>query len=155
MKITITIKKGDVLNEAHKVTAYLAAHRTDKDGTPLYNSIASTDSQNEMLELYWRSAKSGICDLCKRFSPLILSKEDSNQSADDTAQFTFALEVSSNFDTDTLDSITNVIRTLMIDNVVSGWLSVVSPTEAALFVTDTQNNAKVLMRLLHHVKRPI
>jgi hypothetical protein len=155
MKITITIKKGDVLNEVHKLTAYVGSHRADKDGKILYGGIASMESDNEMLELYWRNAKAQLCDLCKRFTPLDISNADSNQSADDNEQFVLSLEVSASWDTDTLNTVLNAIRTYMIYSIVVSWLTVVAPAEAQSYVVEANNAGALLLKLLHHVKRPI
>lgn len=65
--VDITISKAQVLDEVTKLTAYTGAKAMTDQDTGVYERIAITDADRDLLERYWAEACASVTEALKRW----------------------------------------------------------------------------------------
>ena len=65
--IIINIKRGDVLAEVGRITAYTGVKSDDSDSGALFERVATVEEDADLFARYWRDACAIVAERLKQF----------------------------------------------------------------------------------------
>lgn len=147
MRVTYTVDKNTVLKEVRRLTAYLGQRKQGDDGT--YERISTTESDNDMLEPFWKAACSAATDQLKHFA-----RQIENDVEGDNPCYEVVMEMASLYDTNLNESVEDSLQNFFINTIASKWLNTVSPDDAARFAAEALGYMKDVENKMYYRKRP-
>lgn len=162
MRVTYTIDKGKVLTEVRRLTAY-AAQRKGEEGA--FERMAATESDEGLLEQFWKSACAAATEQLKEYARMIDAGED--ESGDGIATYrtdgiaTYqayeaVMEMPSLYDKKLNESIEGSLQGFFVNIIASKWFAWTDASGKAAETAAAE--ALVCMqdveRKIYHRKRP-
>lgn len=151
IEVKVYIKKSVIYNEVAKITSYIGAKRIDADQN-VYERVFSTEDDRELLERYWREAKSDLTDIVSRWL-VGSSKVDNSQVVDDAEVWEITLNMPHTFHLQMVDALDEDIHSFMIHSIIFKWLSVSEPKEAEYYhVQMMSKKESITKKLMYRIK---
>lgn len=153
IELKINIKKSVVYNEISKISSYIGAKRIDAD-QKIYERVFSTEDDRELLERYWREAKSMVLALLSRWLITTTFPENS-QTVDDAEVWSVTLIMPDAFKKELAYGIDEDIHSFMINEILFKWLAVSEPKEAEYYKAVAETKSEAITDKLLFRTRPI
>ncbi len=147
MRVTYTVYKNTVLNEVRRLTNYVGSRKQGDESAFL--RISATESDEDMLEQFWKAACSAATDMLMHFSRSI-----ENDVEGDAPCYEVVMEMSSLYDTALNDSVEDSLQNFFINLMTSKWCKIVCPDDEAKYASDALGYMKDVERKIYHRKRP-
>lgn len=142
MEVNITITKTTVLAEVGRLTNY-AGNKMDGDGSA-FKRVSTTESDQDMLGQFWRSACDGATEAMKRFVRSVSTSPD----------YAVTLDVSSSYDSSLTDSIKTNLQDYLTLHIVSRWYKLSNKSEAEGYGMEAASQLDEAMSKIFYKKKP-
>lgn len=115
MEFSFTVVKDKVLEEVAKTTAYLGAKNDNKNDGKNYETIATVDADNDMLERFWKEACQDLTLILKRFI-----KQDCVMDYD--SDYKVDVQMNPSFNDAFVPTIRDLMNSFAVETVTAKWL---------------------------------
>lgn len=152
--MNIDIVKSSVFSEVGRLTNYGGSK---KDGDErAFERIATTGSDDNMLEQFWRAACDGVTEAMKRFIIEIKTEKSKTVEGETvtTAGWYATLEVSKSYDETLTDSINTNVFNYIVLSIVSRWYKMTNGDEAADYAAEAVGQLDEALSKLFYKKKP-
>lgn len=158
--ITLEIKKGSVLDEVNKQTAYVGAKITMSDGTNAYDKIYATSDDNAMLERFWKEAvafttgnlklylKSYIIGVATPFDP-----KPETVSTNDV--LTITLTMPTRYDVAQTLSVNASLYSYFVNYMTARWMALTNKPEAEYYEKYASTSMNDILKKIFSKTKPV
>lgn len=143
MDIILRLEKEIVFDEVLKTSTYTGAKIREDDA---YERISATDENKDILERFWQESKNTICTNIKR----VLHEE-----SEENGIWQLILSVSSAFDDNLTDTISNSLFSFFVMNITGKWFMIANKEEAKEYNAQAAIHLEDTMRKIFFKKKPI
>lgn len=145
MIVLIPIKKTTVYEEIAKITSYIGASSVDDAGTPIYDRVATTEYDNELLNPLFESACSSVALAAQRFFVCINSTSDG---------IDIKLDMPSNYIGDYNYTLVANATNHVICSIIAQWFTVRHKTEVDTYTSKAVQHLNEFSNTLFHRRAP-
>ena len=147
MRVTYTIDKKAVLREVKRLTAFGGSRKKGEEDA--YERMSATDSDEGMLEHFWKAACSAATEQLMHYARSI-----ENDVEGDNPCYEVVMEMPSLYDTELNDSIKDSLQNFFINIITSKWYKITSPDDEAKYAADALGYMQDVEKKIYHRKRP-
>lgn len=150
-EIEITINKMAVYDEVAKTTSYEATKNAGEDIGLTYDRIFTKDDDRLLLERFFADAANYSTSDIRRY---VISKNDVSFSGrvDLSKNFICKLKVENDFAEEPF--LNSMFFSLFVNYILSEWYKISNADRATIYITDTGNCVKEIIKLLCYRSQP-
>lgn len=147
MRVTYTVDKNAVLKEVRRLTNYVGSRKQGDEGA--FQRISATDSDEGMLEQFWKAACSAATEQLMHYARSIENDVDG-----DNPCYEVVMEMPSLYDTELNDSIKDSLQNFFINIITSKWYKITSPDDEGKYAADALGYMQDVEKKIYHRKIP-
>lgn len=140
--VEFLVGKVNVFDEVGRMTNYAGAKKDEDKGA--FVRIATTGSDEQMLEPFWQAACSAATEKFKPFLTSLGAGEDYHPH----------LELSGSYDVNLTDSINESLKNFFVCLMVSKWYDITNPAEAEKYGVSAAEYMDDVVSKIYYKKKP-
>ena len=143
--IIINIKRGDVLAEVGRITAYTGVKSDDSDSGALFERVATVEEDAELFARYWRDACAIVAERLKQFV---------GGAGFGREELSLNLEVSGAFDDSLSPSVETAVFSVIAALLSARWFRLSMKEKAEEWEEEASRLLAEIERMLFHRRAP-
>ena len=142
----IALDFADIFNEVGRISANVGASSADAEGNALYDFVATTRYDGELLARFRVEALSALTPVFSQFMSCLLSEKE---------KVIIRLDMPGNFNAQYLEAVRLAARDFMVNAILASWFAIKAKAEQGQYAQKAAANLVDINSKLYVRKAPI
>lgn len=142
----IKINFVDVSNDVGRLSANIGASSADGEGNPLYDFVATTKYDADLLRKFWWAALPSLTQVFHQFLACTVEEGDTR---------IYQLNLPGNFNLNVLDSLRTTAHEFMVNSLLAAWCGIKAKSEQEQYAQKAAANMLDIYSKLYTRRPPI
>jgi hypothetical protein len=142
----VILRLPDIIEKVGRISANVGASRADDKGNSLYDIIATTRYDEQLLRGFWEQSLPSLSQVFSQFLSCLLTEGDSA---------IFRLDMPGNFNANYLDDMRAATRDFMVNSILASWFGIKAKSEQEQYAQRAAANLLDINNKLYARKAPI